>query len=227
MTVAHVEPYRAKDTAYFGAARSEILPLLPSRSERILEIGCGAGGTLELLRSTGRCHTTYGVELVPKVAEEARTRVDHVFIGSIENLALPLEPGSVNAILCLDVLEHLVDPWSTIAKLTEFLAPDGVFIASIPNVQNYRVLLPLLRGRWEYTAEGLLDRTHLRFFTRASAIELMECSGLAVDRVLETGIWGRTLRILNLLPVLRPFLGFQFLLRARKSQSAVSHSHSR
>ncbi|HET7541378.1 MAG TPA: class I SAM-dependent methyltransferase [Polyangiaceae bacterium] len=222
MMVSRAEQYQEKASAYFGAARSEVLPLLASTSDRVLEIGCGAGRTLELLKRSGRCRTSYGVELVPAVAEEARSRVDHVFVGSIEDLALPLDPGSMNAILCLDVLEHMVDPWSAVAKLTALLAPGGVLVASIPNVQNYRVILPLLLGRWEYTAEGLLDRTHLRFFTRASAIELLECSGLIVERVNVTGIFGRTLRALNLLPVLRPFLGFQYLLCARKPQLAVS-----
>jgi len=222
MTVSPSESYREKEPTYFGAARTDALPLLPSRADRVLEIGCGAGRTLESLRSSGRCIATYGVELVPSIAAEARKRVDHVFVGNIEELTLPLEPGSMNAILCLDVLEHMVNPWSAMVKLADLLAPGGVLVASIPNVQNYRVILPLLRGRWDYASEGLLDRTHLRFFTRASAIELMECSGLLVDRVDATGIFGRTLRAMNLLPVLRPFLGFQFLIRACKTQPAVA-----
>jgi SAM-dependent methyltransferase len=155
---------------------------------------------------------------------EARSRVDQVFVGNIEELTLPLEPASMSAILCLDVLEHMVDPWSAMTKLAALLAPGGVLVASIPNVQNYRVILPLLQGRWDYASEGLLDRTHLRFFTRASAIELMECSGLVVDRVDATGIFGRTLRAMNRLPVLRPFLGVQFLIRACKTGSVVTTS---
>lgn len=219
MTASHSESYREKEHAYFGAARSEVLPLVPLGLERVLEIGCGAGGTLELLRGAGRCRTTYGVELVPSIAAEARTRVDQVYVGNIEELDLPLEPGSMDAILCLDVFEHMVDPWSAMVKLTTLLAPGGLLIASIPNVQNYRVIWPLLKGRWDYASEGLLDRTHLRFFTRSSAVELMQCSGLRVDRVDVTGIFGRTLRAMNMVPILRPFLGFQFLIRARKGGS--------
>lgn len=222
MTASPSESYRQKEPTYFGAARTDVLPLLPPKIDHVLEIGCGSGRTLEFLRTSGRSAVTYGVELVPSVAAEARKRVDHIFVGNIEELTLPFEPGSMNAILCLDVLEHMVDPWSAMGKLADLLAPGGVLVASIPNVQNYRVILPLLRGRWEYSSQGLLDRTHLRFFTRASAIELMECSGLRVDRVDATGIFGRTLRAMNLLPVLRPFLGLQFLIRARKAPLAVT-----
>ena len=214
---ASIPEYAAKNAEYFGNLRSDALSLLPATADCVLEVGCGTGRTLEFLRSSGRCRRTYGVELVPQIAAEASKRVDQIFVGNIEELALPLEPASVNAILCLDVLEHMIDPWTTTRKLGALLCPGGVLLASIPNVQNYRVVLPLLRGRWDYASEGLLDRTHLRFFTRSSAIELMQCSGLVVDRVEVTGVFGRTLRVLSTVPALRPFLGFQFLIRARKS----------
>lgn len=222
MSAALGETYAEKESGYFAAARSDTFALLPPFSKSVLEIGCGAGATLELLKRSGRCQTTYGVEIVPRIAEEARRRVDRVFQGNLEHMELPLEAGSVDAILCLDVLEHLVDPWAVVANLHALLAPGGVLIASIPNVQNYRVVLPLLRGRWQYGAEGLLDRTHLRFFTRETAIELLQCSGLVVDRVEATGVFGNTLRAISLLPMLRPFLPFQFLLRACNSRNEAT-----
>jgi SAM-dependent methyltransferase len=220
---ALAQPYADKEAKYFAAARVEVLPLMPQRSNRVLEVGCGTGATLEMLKRSGRCLTTYGVEIVPRAAAEARARVDHVFEGDLEHLELPIEPASIDAILCLDVLEHMVDPWSAVSKLAALLAPGGVLIASIPNVQNYRVVLPLLRGRWNYASEGLLDKTHLRFFTRATAIDLMQCSGLVVDCVEPRGIFGRTLRAMNLMPMLRPFLHFQFLVRARNTSRSATN----
>jgi 2-polyprenyl-3-methyl-5-hydroxy-6-metoxy-1,4-benzoquinol methylase len=214
--------YDTKEQQYFRNVRSEILPLLPSAVDRVMEIGCGAGYTLEHLRRTGRCKWTCGVELFPDAARVARQRVDEVYEGNIEQIDIPVPPRSIDAILCLDVLEHLIDPWSAIRKLDPLLSPTGVLIASIPNVRHYSVVLPLLfKGKWEYTPSGLLDRTHLRFFTKSSAIALLESSGLRVDEahaVLQTN---RTARVLNALTLsfVRPWLEFQFLLRARRMTS--------
>jgi SAM-dependent methyltransferase len=214
-----VSRYEGKEHEYFRQVRLEILPLLPPSLDRVLEIGCGAGFTLEHLRRTGRCRWTGGVELFPEAARLARQRVDEVYEGDIEEMDLPIPPGSIDAILCLDVLEHLIDPWSVIPRLHALLKPNGVIVASIPNIRHHSVLLPLLlRGRWEYTSSGLLDKTHLRFFTKRSAIALMECSGLRVDAAEATGLTGPRSRLLNALTfsLARPWLEFQFLLRARR-----------
>jgi SAM-dependent methyltransferase len=211
--------YETKDQQYFRQLRSEILHLLPETLSRVVEVGCGEGFTLEYLRGNGRCQWTCGVELVPEAAQQASLRVDEVYEGNIETMDLPIEPSSVDAILCLDVLEHLVDPWSVIHKLHTLLRPGGVIIASIPNVRHFRVLFPLLvSGRWEYTSAGLLDKTHLRFFTKRSAMALMECSGLHIDAVEATGLTGPRTRLLNALTfsLVRPWLEFEFLLRARR-----------
>ncbi len=211
--------YEAKELQYFRQVRAEILPLLPLALGRVVEIGCGGGYTLEHLRVTGRCQWTCGVELFPEAARLARQRVDEVYEGNIEQMDLPIAPASVDAILCLDVLEHLIDPWGVIRKLHGLLKPGGVVIASIPNVRHFRVVLPLLfSGRWDYTSSGLLDKTHLRFFTKKSAIALMESSGLRIDRSDATGLSGPRTRLLNALTfsLARPWLEFQFLLRARR-----------
>jgi len=211
--------YEAKEQQYFRQVRSEILPLLPPALDRVVEVGCGGGYTLEHLRATGRCRWTCGVDLFPEAARLARQRVDEVYEGNIEEMDLPIAPASVDAILCLDVLEHLIDPWSVIRKVHGLLKPGGVVIASIPNVRHLRVVLPLLvSGRWDYTSSGLLDKTHLRFFTKRTAIALMESSGLQIDRIDATGLSGPRARLLNALTfsLTRPWLEFQFLLRARR-----------
>jgi SAM-dependent methyltransferase len=211
--------YQTKEQQYFRQVRSEILPLLPATLSRIVEIGCGEGFTLDHLKATGRCQWTCGIELFPDAARLARQRVDEVYQGNVEQMHLPIDPASVDAILCLDVLEHLIDPWSVIRKLHPLLKPGGILIASIPNVRHLRIVLPLLvKGRWEYTPSGLLDKTHLRFFTKRSAIALMECSGLRIDAVAATGVTSLKARLLNALTfsLARPWLEIQFLLRARR-----------
>lgn len=174
---------------YFGAQRRDVLGLVPAGTVRVLDVGCGTGANIEVLREDGRCTTALGIEANVEAAAVARQRLDQLFEGDVERISLPIAPASLDAILCLDVLEHLVDPWAVVRRLTPLLAPRGVLVVSVPNIRNYKVTLPLiLRGRFEYDEAGILDRTHLRFFTRASARELARCSGLVIDAEAHSGI---------------------------------------
>jgi 2-polyprenyl-3-methyl-5-hydroxy-6-metoxy-1,4-benzoquinol methylase len=210
--------YDDKTSEYFRYARSEILPMLPARADRVLEIGCGSGMTLAHLRATGRAGWTCGVEIVAAAAQEARSRVDKVLQANIETTDLDVEERSIDVVLALDVLEHLVDPWTVVRKLDRFLRPGGALVASIPNVRHHSVVVPLLfRGGWQYVPMGPLDRTHLRFFTRSTAIELVESSGMRVDKV-DSVMSSRSRLVSKLtLSLARPFLEIQYLLRARKN----------
>ena len=96
---------------------------------------------------------------------------------------MDIPDSGFDLIVILDILEHLMDPWAMVQRLHSALALGGVIIASIPNVGHYSVAFPLLRGKWEYQPEGLLDRTHLRFFTKRTALDLMNRLGLAVQKV--------------------------------------------
>ena len=212
--------YEVKSNDYFDEVRGDILSLLPRKINRLLEIGCGSGNTLNYIKNKYRCDWTCGVELVHEVAEMARSKVDLVIEGDIENIDLPIEPASLDVILCLDVLEHLIDPWKVMSKLGVLLKSDGVIIASIPNVRNFHVIFPLIfRGEWKYLDMGILDKTHLRFFTRSTAIKLIESSGLKVDVVKETGFErGSKTRMANLvtLSIFKQFFVMQYLIRAQK-----------
>jgi 2-polyprenyl-3-methyl-5-hydroxy-6-metoxy-1,4-benzoquinol methylase len=214
--------YKSKGDEYFGNVRLEVLPLLPFFSERIFEVGCGCGDTLAFLKSSRKCQWVGGIELFHDAAEIAKGKIDLLIEGNIESCAMPFEEKYFDVILCLDVLEHLVDPWSAVNNLHRFLKPGGVLICSIPNVKNMSVLVPLLfRGHWEYSAKGILDKTHLRFFTKKTAIDLASCSGLSVDMVLSTGLEkGRKSAFWNLLTLglFKSFFEFQYLIRAVNDQ---------
>lgn len=214
------QAYLNKEMGYFSQVRREILSLLPEKTGRVLEIGCGTGDTLSYLRQQGRCDWVGGVELASAAAAEARSKLDLLIEGNVETLALPFEDGSLDVILCLDILEHLVDPWGTVRKLDKALKPGGLLIASIPNARHFRLVFPLLfQGKWRYSEAGILDRTHLRFFVRESALELMGSSGLQVEKVCATGLEkGSKSRIANMLTLglFKPFLEVQFLICARK-----------
>lgn len=217
MTAALAELYAGKEPRYFRWVRDEIEPLLPAFSPRVLEVGCGAGRTLEHLKQRGLAAWTCGIELVDDVAREAAAHVDQIVVGDVERLEIPIAPRSLDLILALDVLEHLVDPWTMMTRLAGLLRPGGHVIASIPNVRHHSVVLPLvMRGRWRYAPSGVLDRTHLRFFTKQSAAALLETAGLTVDAQRTTGLsWPVAALDRIAFGTLRPFFELQYLLRAR------------
>ena len=212
-----------KNGQYYSHVRSEILPLLPEHCERVLEIGCGSGETLLWLKTQKPdCQWLAGVELFAQSGSLGAPRLDWFCAGNIETLELDIAPASLDLILCLDVLEHLVDPWKTVGKLHHLLKPQGHIIASIPNIRYYSASLGLvLKGNWDYQKEGILDSTHLRFFTKKTATALMQSSGLSIDMVIGKGLEkGRKARWLNLLTlgIFRPFFEFQYLIRVKNRQ---------
>ncbi len=203
---------------YFKYVRKDIMGLLPENIERAFEVGCGDGNTLRWLKEIKHCRWTCGIELNRDAAEKARGNMDVIYRGDIESYTLPIKRGSLDLILCLDVLEHLVDPWKIIGDLHRLLRPGGALIASIPNVAHYSVVIPLvLRGEWRYMPAGILDRTHLRFFDRNTCVMLLESSGLRVDRIIHTTLgksW-RTRAAMRVLPDrLKRFLEYQYIIRS-------------
>ena len=171
-------PDAAALPAYYRHERPELLALVPPTARRVLDVGCGAGGLGRALKRRGPCHVV-GIEAHPAAAAAARTVLDQVLEADIETLdPLPFAPGTFDCIVCADVLEHLREPARLLARLRPLLAPHGVLVASLPNVRHASVLLPLLvDGRWRYQDEGILDRTHLRFFTRAELDALLAEAG--------------------------------------------------
>lgn len=181
--------YFSKKQDYFSAARMEILGLVPTFSERVLEVGCGSGETLEMLKRNNLCKETVGIELFPAAADEARTKVDTVFCLDVEKSELPENLGKFDLILLLDVLEHLVDPWVVLRRLKdECLADGGKVIISLPNARHFSLVIPLLLGKFTYAERGILDKTHLRFFTKNSAIDLLESASLKVEEIKATSL---------------------------------------
>ncbi|WP_316977566.1 class I SAM-dependent methyltransferase [Shumkonia mesophila] len=173
---------------YYTNARTDVAAMIPSDAARILEVGCGSGNTLGYLKQNGIGTWHGGVEINAGMAKEAAAKVDRIWIGAIEDV-LAAEGGvgaveNFDAILCLDVLEHLLDPWTVLKKLVGNLSPGGTVIASIPNIRFYKAVFPLLlKGKWSYEERGVLDSTHLRFFTRETAVAMVRDAGLEITAV--------------------------------------------
>lgn len=203
MTVkAHggMEAYSAKEGEYFSNARRDYVTELPLNSgATILEVGCGDGATGTLALQEKKCSVYCGVELSPSAAERARGRITQVVVGDVEKIELPWPPGTFDVLILSEVLEHFVDPWAVLEKLRPLMKSGGRVLASSPNVAHFKILLMLFRGNWVLTDSGLMDRTHLRWFTPISYRELFESTGFRVDLVRELTPLTRKSCVVNLL----------------------------
>ena len=161
--------------------RAEMLSYVPSDAKRVLDVGCGTGLFGSALRKRG-CYVA-GIEPWAEPARAARQRLDEVYVDTVENVFSTLPEAHYDCMVFNDVLEHLVDPWKILQVAKERLTLGGSVVASIPNVRHYRVVKELLvSGAWSYQDYGVLDRTHLRFFTKTSMLELFESAGFTVQR---------------------------------------------
>jgi 2-polyprenyl-3-methyl-5-hydroxy-6-metoxy-1,4-benzoquinol methylase len=148
---------------------------------RLLDLGCGSGATVALVKEARSVEWAGGVEIDQASAEAARAVCDEVWAIDAAHTSFEHEiaASSLDLVLCLDVLEHLADPWTMVRRLSPLIAPGGRLIVSVPNIRNWKFLWRLAtRGDFRYTDAGLLDRTHLRFFVRDTAVELATCAGL-------------------------------------------------
>jgi len=167
---------------YYKSVRKDVFPLLTPRPSRILDVGCAEGWTAAYLKEQGFCDWVSGLEPIAEI--KTADRLDLALRCSLETALDQNLLPQVDTILCLDVLEHLVDPWMAVRRLAELLPKGGSLIASIPNIRHYKLVLNLLfKGRFRYETHGILDSTHLRFFTRETAVELLEQAGLKVTVV--------------------------------------------
>lgn len=177
---------------YFATARNEILPFVPGRVSRMLDVGCGAGATTAAVKASRDVTWAGGVEFVEEVAVEAERECDRVWRGdaALAPLEAEIAPASLDLVLCLDVLEHMPDPWTMVRRLSRLVAADGRLILSVPNIRNWKFIWRLAaRGDFDYRNAGLLDRTHLRFFVRRTAIELATCGGLDLVSASSAQVW--------------------------------------
>jgi 2-polyprenyl-3-methyl-5-hydroxy-6-metoxy-1,4-benzoquinol methylase len=177
---------------YFATARTEIEPHLPARVTRMLDLGCGEGATTAFVKAKRDVQWAGGIEIMPDAGRAAEAVCDRVWVGNIETMRPDDEiaPGSLDLILCLDVLEHLADPWSVVQRLSPLLAPGGRLIVSVPNIRNWKFIWRLLtRADFNYTQAGLLDRTHLRFFVRHTAAALATSGGLTLAAAVNAHPW--------------------------------------
>lgn len=186
--------------SYYGHARPEVVKHIPKDTRVVVDIGCGAGALGAAVKQRLGDVEVRGVEISSRAAALARRVLDDVHHGSAEE-PMPESWPTPDCLVLADVLEHLVDPWTVLKAWVDRLPVGGTAVISLPNIAHGSILLNLLKGNWAYVDAGILDRTHLRFFTRNTAIDLLEQAGLEllrIDRVVEMPIngslgrkWGR------------------------------------
>jgi len=174
--------YEEKQADYFQCTRSEMLPFVPKACKRILDVGCAEGAFGETLKKVFGAEV-WGVEPVKSAAAVAVKRIDRVFEGVFSpESGLPV--GTFDCIFFNDVLEHMLAPEAALRYAGGLLAPGGVVVASIPNVRFFPVIWELaVHGRWDYHDCGILDKTHLRFFTKSSIRTMFESEEFTLQSI--------------------------------------------
>ena len=170
------------DVSNPNTSHRQVLDLV-GRDRRVLDVGCWTGDLGRVLVERG-CEVS-GVEIDPEAAAVAEQHLTRVVVADLDRtpLSAQFEAGSFDVVVFADVLEHLHDPHQALVAARTLLAPGGRIVISVPNVSHGSLRLALLQGRWTLTDTGLLDRTHIRFFTRERLAEVLAGAGLVVEEL--------------------------------------------
>lgn len=201
---------------YFNNIRKEILEFLSKGSNKILELGCGYGNTLSYLKKEGYASKVIGIDLNKEAEFKKLGDVDQIYIGDLETIKIDFSNQLFDYIIMNDVLEHLRNPDRMLNKFSAYLVENGALIISMPTIRNWRVLFNLIfKADFSYEEAGIMDRTHLRFFTFKSMIRLFNDCGLYLDKYkinYDNHIFAK---ILKLIPFTREFAAVQYLFKLK------------
>ncbi|MBN2653639.1 MAG: glycosyltransferase [Nitrospirae bacterium] len=221
----------SKPLDYYAQPRHEVAALVPKSARVILDVGCGEGVLGELLLKQGVTKVV-GIEINPDACEKAKNRLSDVICGDIESINLPFADGYFDCIIMADVLEHCKEPLKVLKKFSRYLNDCGRIVASIPNVRFWAIVMMLAAGRWQYEDSGILDRTHLRFFTKKEIEILFSDTDLEISLITANldprykNIQNQKLTSLRFGKMviedvteedIKEFFSIQYLIRAKKS----------
>ena len=216
-----MELYQGKQNHYFSNIRFDLIALLPSQGiNRLLELGAGGGDTLVEIKNKKLANEVVGIELMKlSDSNQENSAIDKFIYGDFEEIYDQLQQGSFDAIICGDVLEHLVDPWKVVEKLTSMLSPGGIIIISTPNARYYEMFLKVfVKGSFEYTDHGLFDKTHLRFFCKKNLKKMVTDNGLVIQSIMPSFVFHKKSKyfLLNKLSlgIFEEFLAMQYIVCA-------------
>ena len=189
-----------KSKHYYESVREDMLKYIPQETKTTLEFGCGFGGFSALLKETLNTEG-WAVEIEREAAQEAAKKLDRVINTDANESLKAIPDGYFDCIIFFDILEHLVDPYSLLLSVKKKLTKRGVIVTSIPNIRYYRTFVDfVIHGNWDYKDQGILDKTHLRFFTRKSILKVFDKLGFKI--LMFEGIHpthSRTFKLLNII----------------------------
>lgn len=178
-----IQKFEAVSSDYFAQSRKEMLPYIPAGTKHLLDVGCHKGAFGFLVKSTLGSEV-WGIEIDDGDGQAAQKQLDNVIIGDVNVVMNQVPDHYFDCISCNDVLEHLLDPYSVLGMLKSKLSAGGVIVCSLPNVRYWDNLKNLLlRKQWKYMDHGILDRTHLRFFTELSMRDMFDSLGFDILRM--------------------------------------------
>ena len=220
--------YQSKASGYFSNTRRDLISVLPSgKVDRLLEVGAGSGDTLVEIKKRDLASHVTGFELMrlPGTNQE-NSLIDTFIHGDLDHIEDAFPNTLFDVIICGDVLEHLIDPWNILGKLSTLLRPGGTMIISCPNVRHHHMFWAIfVRGSFLYSDYGLLDRTHLRFFCKKDLLSMVDGAGLRTDEVIPTFKFYKGSRdfILNILTfgVCEQFLALQYIITAKPKPKSL------
>ena len=146
-------------------------------------MGCGSGATGALALARGKCVEYIGVEVFEPMAAKAAEVLTKVHLGNVETMDLPYTPAHFDALIMSEVLEHLVNPEAVVAKLMRLIKPGGLVFASSPNIAHWRVISKLARGSFQYENQGVMDESHVHWFTPTSFEAMFNDNGVATRSI--------------------------------------------
>jgi 2-polyprenyl-3-methyl-5-hydroxy-6-metoxy-1,4-benzoquinol methylase len=210
--------YEIKDRDYFGVIKHHVISKLVSEDlGHILDVGGGDGATAKYLIRKGRCHAATIIDPYSNAINEDGLNFIRESIEAKDALEIISEVNtSFDTIMFLDVLEHLVNPWQVLANMKSMHKPNGDLIVCMPNARYMSLVVPLvLFGRFKYKESGIMDRTHIRWFTRSTTIELIEGAGYEIYKI--DAYIDRRVKFLNKLTfgLFRGFFEYQYIVQAK------------
>ncbi len=206
---------------YYSLVRSDVASLVPGGARKILECGCGEGYTGAAIKKHTGAEIT-GIEIHAPSAKEAEKRLDKVINADLDSLQPEFPENYFDLILFPDVLEHTKDPWAVLKKLKPFLKNSGQVIASIPNIRYLPALMKIISGKLEYEESGVLDISHLHFFTLHTIKKMFEDCGFKITDIQDKkgeNIAFKTMNFLSL-SLLKHYSIYQYIITAKTTDKS-------
>lgn len=204
---------------YYNQRRTDLSEFIPDGPNAVMDLGCASGGLGTTLLESNKASQVVGVEIFEPAARQAMKRYDTVHVGDIEELVLDYD-RYFDVVVCGDILEHLKEPHKTLVQIHRWLKDDGLLVCCVPNIRYWKIIKDLvLKGEWKYEQCGILDQTHLRFFTVSSFRRMLAAASFRVINETKIYVDGRKKMALRRLSqgLLDEFFAFQVLFSARKS----------